>query len=122
MDRVPEPSKTQQRNNKKEQAMIGRHFILGGLATGGLGWRMFDPKGSYAALYDISHWMTELVSGYEALTRFISLIFVDQFNGLMLGIVIGTVLHMTLGGLKHLAAWPFRALRSRPLPEPVTDS
>lgn len=100
--------------------MIGRYFILGGLATGGLGWRMYDPKGSYAALYDISHWMTELVSGYEALTRFISLILVDQFNGLMLGIVIGTLLHMTLGGLKHLLAWPLRAMKPRPVP--VTDS
>ncbi|MEM9475274.1 MAG: hypothetical protein AAGA71_08265 [Pseudomonadota bacterium] len=92
--------------------MIGRHLILGGFATGGLGWRMYDPKGSYATLFDISHWMTELVSGYEVLTRFISLILVDQFNGLMLGIVIGTVLHLALGGLKQLVIWPARTVRS----------
>jgi len=87
--------------------MIGRHVILGGLAATGLSWRIYDPKGSYAVLYDASHTLTDLVSGYEALTRFISLILVDQFNGLMLGIVVGTLLHMLLGGVKRLCSWPF---------------
>lgn len=93
--------------------MLGRHVLLGGLATAGLGWRMVDPKGSYAALYDTSHFLTEFLSGYEVLARFLSLVLVDQFNGLMLGIAVGTLLHLALGGCKAVMLWPFARWRKR---------
>lgn len=89
--------------------MLGKHFLLGGLATALLGWRMIDPKGSYAALYDASHYLTDAVAGYEVLTRFISLVLVDQFNGLMLGVAVTAFLYMALGGLRRAAGWPMRA-------------
>ncbi len=88
--------------------MLGKHFLLGGLATALLAWRMVDPKGSYAALYDASHYLTESVAGYEVLTRFISLVLVDQFNGLMLGVAVTAFLYMGLGGLRRAASWPMR--------------
>lgn len=88
--------------------MLGKNFLIGGLATALLVWRMADPKGSYAALYDVSHSLTEAVAGYELLTRFISLVLVDQFNGLMLGVAVTAFLYMALGGVRHVAQWPLR--------------
>ncbi|MEO1538004.1 MAG: hypothetical protein AAFR73_09760 [Pseudomonadota bacterium] len=88
--------------------MLGKNFLIGGLATAVLTWRMVDPKGSYAALYDISHGLTESVAGYEVLTRFISLVLVDQFNGLMLGVAVTAFLYMALGGIRRAAGWPLR--------------
>jgi hypothetical protein len=92
--------------------MLEKHFLLGGLATGLLGWRMADPKGSYAALYDASHYLTEAVAGQELLTRFISLVLVDQFNGLMLGVAVTAFFYLAMGGLRRAAGWPFR-MRAR---------
>ena len=92
--------------------MLGKHFLLGGLATALLGWRMVDPKGSYAALYDASHYLTDVVAGYEVLTRFISLVLVDQFNGLMMGVAVTAFLYMGLSALRQAASWPMR-YRSR---------
>ena len=88
--------------------MLGKHFLLGGLATALLGWRMIDPKGSYAALYDASHYLTDAVAGYEVLTRLISLVLVDQFNGLMLGVAATAFLYMALSCLRQAAGWPMR--------------
>ncbi|MEM6387890.1 MAG: hypothetical protein AAF718_16815 [Pseudomonadota bacterium] len=97
--------------------MLGKNLTIGGLATGLLAWRLADPKGSYAALYDISHALTESVAGYEVLSRFISLVLVDQFNGLMLGVAVTAFLYMMLGGLRRAASWPlrYRARTRRPL-------
>ena len=92
--------------------MLGKHVLLGGLATGLLGWRMADPKGSYAALYDASHYLTEALAGQELLTRFISLVLVDQFNGLMLGIAVTAFLYLCLSVIRQAAGWPLR-LRAR---------
>ncbi|MEO0917301.1 MAG: hypothetical protein AAFY31_10020, partial [Pseudomonadota bacterium] len=88
--------------------MLGKHFLLGGLATAVLSWRMIDPKGSYAALYDISHSLTDSLAGYEVLTRFVSLVLVDQFNGLMLGVAVTAFLYMTLSGIRNAVRWPLR--------------
>ena len=94
--------------------MLGKHFLLGSLATAILGWRMVDPKGSYAALYDASHYLTDYVAGYEVLTRFISIVLVDQFNGLMLGVAVTAFAYVALSALRHAAGWPMRArARSR---------
>ncbi|MCG6883551.1 MAG: hypothetical protein LJE62_07330 [Silicimonas sp.] len=88
--------------------MLGKHFLLGGLATAILGWRIYDPKGSYAALYDVSHYLTDSLAGYEILTRLVSLVLVDQFNGLMLGVAATAFVYMSLGALRRAAGWPFR--------------
>ncbi|MEM7717742.1 MAG: hypothetical protein AAF222_00935 [Pseudomonadota bacterium] len=88
--------------------MLGKHFLLGGLATALLSWRMIDPKGSYAALYDVSHSVTDSLAGYEILSRFISLILVDQFNGLMLGVAVTAFLYMMASGIRNAASWPLR--------------
>ncbi len=88
--------------------MLGKHFLLGGLATAILGWRMYDPKGSYAALYDASHYLTDFVAGYEVLTRLVSLVLVDQFNGLMLGVAVTAFLYMGLSAIRRAAGWPMR--------------
>ncbi|MEL7149828.1 MAG: hypothetical protein AAGK71_03795 [Pseudomonadota bacterium] len=88
--------------------MLGKNFLIGGIATALLGWRMVDPKGSYAALYDASHMLTDAVAGYEILTRLISLVLVDQFNGLMLGVAVTAFLYMALGGIRRVASWPMR--------------
>ena len=88
--------------------MLGKNVLIGGIATALLGWRMADPKGSYAALYDASHMLTDAVAGYEILTRFVSLILVDQFNGVMLGVAVTAFLYMALGGVRRVASWPLR--------------
>jgi len=88
--------------------MLGRQFLLGGAALAALGWRMVDPKGSYATLYDTSHYLTELLAGYDVIARFVSLVLVDQFNGLMLGVALSTLLYICLGGLRSLIQWPFQ--------------
>ena len=88
--------------------MLGKHFLLGGLATAVLGWRMYDPKGSYAALYDASHFLTDYIAGYEVLTRFVSLVLVDQFNGLMLGVAVTAFLYLGLGAVRRAIGWPMR--------------
>ena len=88
--------------------MLGKNVLIGGIATACLAWRMADPKGSYATLYDISHMLTDTVAGYEMLTRLISLVLVDQFNGLMLGVAVTAFLYMALGGLRRAATWPMR--------------
>ena len=93
---------------EKGRNMLGKHFLLGGLATALLGWRMVDPKGSYAALYDVSHYLTDAVAGYEVLTRLISLVLVDQFNGLMLGVAVTAFFYVALGALRQAATWPMR--------------
>ncbi len=88
--------------------MLGKHAVLGGLATALLGWRLADPKGSYAALYDASHYLTDAVAGYEVLARFISLVLVDQFNGLMLGVAVTAFFYVALGAVRRAATWPMR--------------
>ena len=93
--------------------MLGKHFLLGSLATATLGWRIWDPKGSYAVLYDASHYLADMVAGYEVLTRFISLVLVDQFNGLMMGVAVTAFFYFLVNVVKQLASWPLRA-RSRP--------
>lgn len=92
--------------------MLGKNFLLGALATAILGWRMVDPKGSYATLYDASHYLTDFVAGQEVLTRFISLVLVDQFNGVMLGVAVTAFFYVALGALRRAAGWPMR-VRSR---------
>ncbi len=75
----------------------------GALAT--YGWRIEDPKASYAAFYDLSDWLTSwVVAGDGAwgyLRNFINLILIDQADGFLLG--------MAFFALLSLIFWPFRA-------------
>lgn len=74
--------------------MTARNLIIVGAAGTGLGWRVADPVGSYAALYEASHFLTELLAGNDLISRAVGLILVDQFNGLMIGIMIGALLSL----------------------------
>lgn len=96
--------------------MLSRHFLLGGAALALLGWRIWDPKGSYATLYDASHVLTEPIAGYEFLTRFVSIVLVDQFNGLMLGVAVTAFLYFAMSSLNSLVQWPFARRRKNRVP------
>ena len=84
--------------------MLGR-AVIGAGALGAYAWRVEDPKGSYAAFYDLSDWMTGLVLTGEGLTtylrNFINLILIDQADGFLLG--------MAFFALLSLIFWPFKA-------------
>ncbi len=84
--------------------MLGR-AVIGAGALGAYAWRVEDPKGSYAAFYDLSDWLTGLVltgegvAGY--LRNFVNLILIDQADGFLLG--------MAFFALLSLIFWPFKA-------------
>ena len=84
--------------------MLGR-AVIGAGAIGTYAWRVEDPKGSYAAFYDLSDWLTGLVltgegiAGY--LRNFVNLILIDQADGFLLG--------MAFFALLSLIFWPFKA-------------
>jgi len=83
--------------------MLGR-AVIGAGALGAYAWRVEDPKGSYAAFYDLSDWLTGLVltgegiAGY--LRNFVNLILIDQADGFLLG--------MAFFALLSLIFWPFK--------------
>ena len=83
--------------------MLGR-AVIGAGALGAYAWRVDDPKGSYAAFYDLSDWLTGLVltgegiAGY--LRNFVNLILIDQADGFLLG--------MAFFALLSLIFWPFK--------------
>lgn len=96
--------------------MLGKNFLIGGFATALLAWRMVDPKGSYATLYDLSHHAADYVSGYEVLTRLVSIVLLDQFNGLMLGVATTAFLYMVLGSMRRAVGWPLRVRARNQVP------
>lgn len=79
-------------------------IATGAVALGLYGWRIDDPKGSYAAFYDASDWLTGwVVSGegvWHYLRNTINLILVDQADGFLLGMAVMAFL--------SLLAWPAR--------------
>lgn len=83
--------------------------VLGVVACAVYVWRVQDPKGSYAAFYDATDWLTTAVSSLfvadGAVTGFlrnaINLILVDQVDGFLIGIVFVSLLAAIL--------WPFKA-------------
>lgn len=82
---------------------------IGAAALGTYGWRIEDPKASYAAFYDLSDWLTSwVVSGEGAwvyLRNAINLMLVDQADGFLLG--------MAFFALLSVIFWPFRVLGRR---------
>lgn len=80
-------------------------LVTGAAALGLYGWRLEDPKGAYAAFYDVSDWATSwIIAGEGAwayLRSFVNLILVDQADGFLLG--------MAFMALVSVLLWPFRA-------------
>ena len=84
--------------------MWGR-IATGGAALGLYGWRIEDPKGSYAAFFDVSDWITSVVLSGDGIWGYmrniVNLILVDQANGFLLG--------MAFFALLSVLFWPFKA-------------
>jgi|GEM_PF-3874765 len=85
-------------------------------------WRVYDPKGSYAAFYDVANGLTGwLVAGdgvMAALRNVISLILLDQAEGFLLGIVFLSLIQAPVWAVRRGAGWCWRRLRRRSLPRP----
>lgn len=83
--------------------MWGR-LLIGVGSLGLYGWRVHDPKGSYAAFFDASDWMTSLLvasDGAEGyLKNFVNIVLIDQADGFLLG--------MAFMALLSIVFWPFR--------------
>ncbi|MEM7509001.1 MAG: hypothetical protein AAF415_19940 [Pseudomonadota bacterium] len=78
---------------------------IGVSALGLYGWRVADPKGSYAAFYDAADWATGFLIGSEGamgwVKNLVTLILVDQTDGFLLG--------MAFMALLSVLFWPVRA-------------
>ena len=78
-----------------------------GLSALGLyGWRIENPKLSYAYFYDVSNWLTAWMISGDGLTgylrNFASMILIDQADGFLFGIAFATLISFLI--------WPFKAL------------
>ena len=66
--------------------------ILGCIACALYGWRVYDPKGSYAAFYDASDWLTATMldeGGWAGIVRnLVNLVLLDQADGFLLGMTV----------------------------------
>jgi len=89
------------------------------LAVVGMWWRIQQPVESYAALIELSEFVTGTamtalgaVSGWDLSARMlqnaINLVLVDQFNGVVVGIIVSTIFSL----LWWLLTSPFRAIGS----------
>jgi len=94
--------------------MLGR-AVIGAGALGAYAWRVEDPKGSYAAFYDLSDWLTGLVltgegiAGY--LRNFVNLILIDQADGFLLGMAFFALLSLIIWPFKTAGKWGVRKVR-----------
>ena len=89
--------------------------IATGLGALGLyGWRIEDPKASYAAFYDVSDWLTGwLVAGeglWGYLRNAVNLILVDQADGFLLGMAVMALISVILWPFRVCARWCRRKL------------
>jgi hypothetical protein len=92
--------------------------IIGLIACGLYGWRIYDPKQSYAGFYDVANWVTSwlLADGgvLGTIRRIVNLVLLDQVEGFLIGIAIVTLLSLPLWALRKSAGWGVRmAKRSR---------
>lgn len=89
--------------------------IIGGAALGLYGWRVEDPKGSYAAFYDASDWLTGwLLAGDGAwgyARNFANLVLVDQADGFLLGMAFMALVSVVLWPVRAGGRWGLRRLR-----------
>jgi hypothetical protein len=99
-------------------------------ALGLYGWRIEDPKGSYAAFYDVSNWLSAwIVSGdgaWQYARNFINLILIDQVDGFLLGMAFMALISAVLWPLRASTAWAGRcvveAVRRRQRSTPSDDA
>ena len=89
--------------------------LLGAIACAIYGWRVYDPKGSYAAFYDASNWLTGQFLAddgpWSLLRNLVNLILLDQADGFLLGIAFFALLSLPLWGIKVCGRWCVRAIK-----------
>ena len=93
--------------------MWGR--IAVGLGSLGLyGWRVEDPKGSYAAFYDASEWLTSFFIGeggaWGYVRNFANIILVDQADGFLLGMAFMALISVVFWPVRRALGWGQGAL------------
>lgn len=85
-------------------------------------WRVYDPKGSYAAFYDVSNWLTGwLLQGdgvMAGVRNVVNLVLLDQAEGFLLGIAFLAALSLPAWAVRKGCGWCWRRLRRR-LREPA---
>lgn len=87
--------------------MTKSHIILGAAACSGLAWRVHDPIGSYTTLFEAARRPLQTVSASELAAKSISLLLVDQINGILIGLILASIIHLVVWVLKKLmtAIW-----------------
>ena len=89
----------------------------GAAALGLYGWRVEDPKGSYAAFFDASDWLTAIVLSDEGawgyVRNMINLILVDQADGFLLGMAFFALLSILFWPFKACGRWCWHRIRRR---------
>ncbi|MEM1162733.1 MAG: hypothetical protein AAGJ28_17540 [Pseudomonadota bacterium] len=78
--------------------------LTGFSALGLYAWRVHDPKGSYAAFFDASDWITSFIIEAERVFGYfrnlVNIVMVDQADEFLLG--------MAVMALISVVFWPFR--------------
>lgn len=84
-------------------------LATGAGALGLYGWRIEDPKGSYAAFYDASNWLTGLLVSGDGLWQYgrniVNLILIDQADGFLLGMAFMALVSVLLWPVRASSAW-----------------
>ena len=112
--------------------MPGIRMYIGAAACAVYFWRVQDPKGSYAVFYDITDWLTALVSSLFVtdgavvgfLRNALNLVLLDQVEGFLIGIAFATLFSAFLWPFKacgRAVARKARSLRRRNRPESPSD-
>ena len=89
--------------------------VLGVIACLLYTWRVYDPKGAYAAFYDASNWLTGWLLDGGGLTgvlrNIVNLVLVDQAEGFLLGLVFFAALSGPVWLVRRSARWCWRKAR-----------
>ena len=90
--------------------------VLGAIASVLYGWRIYDPKGSYAAFYDASNWLTGQVlaegGAWSVVRNIVNLVLLDQADGFLLGIVFLSIISLPLWGIRVSGRWCVRKVKA----------
>lgn len=101
-------------------------IATGAAALGLYGWRVEDPKGSYAAFYDASNWLTGLVLSGEGawvyVRNMVNLVLIDQADGFLLGMAFFALLSIIFWPFKACGRWCLHRLRGRHRHGHATDA
>ena len=83
--------------------MVSKHTVLGVTAALALYWRASDPIESYAALFSVTNWLTNIFMDHELLSNSLNMLLLDQFNGILIGLVLASILHIVISTAKNSA-------------------